>query len=99
MGCKSAILIFLWGLSMNGIVGLDVQVTHANQDPPIVMAKNEKPIDTEKKEDVNPSDQKRPASEPAKPKGTSRLKQAPPKDFVPSEKIPVDQAVDFPADI
>jgi hypothetical protein len=99
MGFKSVILMFLLALSMNGIVSLWGQLMPATQNLPIEMAQNDKPIDTEEKEPVPPPEQKRPVPEPARPKTSTSLKEGPPKDFVPSEKIPADQAVDFPTDI
>ncbi len=41
----------------------------------------------------------KPKSEPVKARSESKVKAPPFKDFVPSEKIAADQAVDFPADI
>lgn len=99
MGCKSVILIFLLALTINGIVSPGGQVMPATQQLPIEMAQNDQPMDTEKKDPVHPPEQKKPTSEPAKPKTTTSLKEGSPKDFVPSEKIPADQAVDFPTDI
>lgn len=91
--------MFLLGFTMNGIVSPEGQVMPAIQNFPIEMAQNDQPLDTEKKDLVHPPEQKKPTSEPAKPKTSTSLKEGSPKDFVPSEKIPADQAVDFPTDI
>ncbi len=99
MGYISATLIFLLGLSMNGIVSPRGQVMPVPQNLPIETAQNDKPVDNEKKDPIHPPEQKQPTSETTKPKTSTELRNGPSKDFVPSEKIPADQAVDFPADI
>ncbi len=113
MGMKSAIKFFLLGFMMNGIFTPGVQVNpdrmgpgrvveqlgNTTQPSYIEMAQTDKTKDAEKNEPVLTPEQKKRTSEPAKPKNTTRLKQGPPKGFVPSEKIPADQAVDFPVDI
>jgi len=63
------------------------------------MAQTVKTEDAEKNETVIVPEQKKRTPEPVKPKNTTRPKEGPPKVFVPSEKIPADQAVDFPTDI
>ena len=50
-------------------------------------------------EQVRPEEEKKPLPETPKPKTEPGKKVWPLKKFVPSEKIPADQAVDFPADI
>ncbi len=113
MGMKSASMFFLLGFMMNGIFTPGVQVNpdrmvpgrvveqlgNTTQQRYIEMAQTDKTKDTEKNEPVLTPEQKKRTSEPAKPKNTTRLKEGPPKGFVPSEKIPADQAVDFPTDI
>jgi hypothetical protein len=53
----------------------------------------------EKQEEAPPEGEKKPLPETPKPKTEPRKERRPLKDFVPSETIPADQAVDFPADI
>ncbi len=113
MGMKSAIMFFLLGFMMNGISipggqvipdrggparGLE-QLGNTIQQIGMGMAQTDKTKDAEKKEPDLAADQKKPTSEPARPKNAIRPKEGPPKGFVPSEKIPADQAVDFPTDI
>ncbi len=50
-------------------------------------------------EKPRPEEEKKPLPEKPKPKTEPAKKEWPLKKFVPSEKIPADQAVDFPADI
>ena len=50
-------------------------------------------------EQTRPEEEKKPLPETPKPKAEPEKKGWPLKKFVPSEKIPADQAVDFPADI
>ena len=50
-------------------------------------------------EQTRPEEEKKPLPETPKPKTEPGKKGWPLKKFVPSEKIPADQAVDFPADI
>jgi hypothetical protein len=50
-------------------------------------------------EQARPEDEKKPLPETPKPKAEPGKKGWPLKKFVPSEKIPADQAVDFPTDI
>jgi hypothetical protein len=113
MGMKSAIKFFLLGFMINGIFTPGVrdiparmvsgsiveQLGNTTQLRYLEMAQTDKTKDAEKNEPVLTPEQKKRTSEPAKPKNTTRLKEGPPKDFVPSEKIPADQAVDFPTDI
>jgi cytochrome c-type biogenesis protein CcmH/NrfG len=53
----------------------------------------------EKQEQARPEEEKKPLPETPRPKAEPKRKGWPLKRFVPSEKIPADQAVDFPADI
>jgi hypothetical protein len=53
----------------------------------------------EEGEQPRPEEEKKPLPETPKPKTEPAKKERPVKKFVPSEKIPADQAVDFPADI
>ena len=53
----------------------------------------------EKREQARPEEEKEPLPETRKPKAEPSKKGSPLKKFVPSEKIPADQAVDFPSDI
>jgi hypothetical protein len=53
----------------------------------------------EKQEQGRPEEEQKPLPETPKPKAEPKRKGWPLKRFVPSEKIPADQAVDFPADI
>ena len=50
-------------------------------------------------EKTRPEEEKKPLPETPKPEPEPERKRWPLKKFVPSEKIPADQAVDFPADI
>jgi hypothetical protein len=53
----------------------------------------------EENEGVSPSERKDSGSKQSKPEFPTPSKETPAKDFVPTEKIPADQAVDFPTDI
>jgi hypothetical protein len=53
----------------------------------------------EKQEQPHPGEEKKSLPETPDSKAEPKRKGAPTKKFVPSEKIPTDQAVDFPADI
>ncbi|UCB50954.1 MAG: hypothetical protein JSW56_08905 [Deltaproteobacteria bacterium] len=53
----------------------------------------------EKQEQARPEEEKKPLPETPKSQAEPKRKKWPLKEFVPSEKIPADQAVDFPADI
>jgi len=53
----------------------------------------------EEKEGVPTRVEEKPQPETPKPKTEPAKKEWPLKKYVPSEKIPADQAVDFPADI
>lgn len=53
----------------------------------------------EKQEQPHPGEEKKSLPETPDSKAEPKRKGAPLKKFVPSEKIPTDQAVDFPADI
>jgi hypothetical protein len=113
MGIKIAIMFFLLGFMMNGIFTLRVQaildrevpesdvqqLLNTSQQRDTETAQNDETKETKKNEPILDSEQKRRTTEPAKPKNTTTQKKGPPKDFVPSEKIPADQAVDFPTDI
>ena len=113
MGMKNASKFFLLGFMMNGILipggrvnparmvpGRVVeQLGNTTQQRNIEMAQTDKNKDAEKKEPILVPEQKKRTTEPAKPKTTTRPKEGPPKVFVPTEKIPADQAVDFPTDI
>ena len=50
-------------------------------------------------EQPRPEEEKKPLPETPKPKTEPEKKESPLRKFVPSDKIPADQAVDFPADI
>ena len=113
IGMKNAIKFFLLGFMMNGIFTPGVQVipdrmvpgsiveelVNTTQQRYIEMAQTDKTKDAEKNEPILVPEQEKRTPEPAKPKNTTRPKEGPPKVFVPSEKIPADQAVDFPTDI
>ena len=79
------------GLGAGQIEGLTPQ-------RPTESAQADKSIETQKKQPAQ-SEQNRKPTEPIEPKPSSQMKEKPPRDFVPSEKIPADQAVDFPTDI
>lgn len=111
MGFNSMIAIFLLGFTMSSIVGpwgrvmTDLAGSGKNpgqlgcnpQPGPMELAQKNNTIEPEKKEPV-PLPQKA-EPEQVEPKTSTGLKEKPSKDFVPSEKIPADQAVDFPTDI
>ena len=108
MGMKSAMVIFLLGFMMNGFFTQGVQVNPEREIPGrevgqlgnttqkryMEVAQTDKAEDEVEKEPILVPEQKKRTTEPAKPKTTTK-----PKVFVPSEKIPADQAVDFPTDI
>jgi hypothetical protein len=56
-------------------------------------------IAEEKQEEARPEEEKKSLPETPKPKAEPGKERRPLKEFVPSETIPADQAVDFPADI
>jgi hypothetical protein len=113
MGMKSAIMFILLGFMINGIFIPGVRVNpereisergveqrgNTSQKHYIEVAQTDKTKEAENKEPNLVPDQEKRTTEPAKPKTTTRPKENPPKVFVPSEKIPADQAVDFPTDI
>jgi len=113
MGMKSAIMFILLGFMINGISIPGVRVNpegdlsgrgveqrgHTSQQRYVEVAQTDKTKEVEKKEPILVPDQEKRTTEPAKPKTTTRPKEGSPKVFVPSEKIPADQAVDFPTDI
>ena len=106
-------LTFMLGLSIGaglcmGVLSIafcDVSVNSAlqngmaSQQVPFKIAENEGIVAKEKKDQARPLEQKKLPPATDKPKAVSREKTAPPKKFVPSQKIRADQAVDFPADI
>ena len=78
----------------------DTQKTHITHMVSLENARNEGATATEKEEPVLPLDQKEPSSGSDIPEADTGVRGgAPRQEFVPSEKIPADQAVDFPADI
>ena len=114
MQSKRLLLIVLLGLSVPVTVGLavgDTAIQHGNvsekttmQDgntiPQVALkigSSGETTAPNEKEPSRSP-EQKKSASEPDKSKAED-AQAAPLKDFVPSEKIAADNAVDFPADI
>jgi len=113
MGMNSAIMVFLLGFMMNGIFTQGVQVNPEREIPGrqveqlgnttqkryMEVAQTDKAEDEVKKEPILVPEQKKRTTEPAKTKTTTKAKKGLPKVFVPSEKIPADQAVDFPTDI
>ena len=113
MGMKSAMVVFLLGFMMNGFFTQGVQVNPEREIPGrqveqpgnttqklyMEVAQTEKAEDEEKKGPILVPEQKKQTTEPAEPETTSKPQEGLPKVFVPSEKIPADQAVDFPTDI
>jgi hypothetical protein len=113
MGMKSIMMVFLLGFMMNGILAQGVQASPDREIPGrevgqpgnmtqkfnIEVAQTDKAEDEIEKESILVPEQKKRTTEPAKPKTTTKPKQGLPKVFFPSEKIPADQAVDFPTDI
>jgi hypothetical protein len=111
MECKLAIVILL-GLTVSSLAGLRdrtvlslpapgmraEQIESLTPPPPMELAQADKSIETQKEQSARP-EQKNAPTEPIEPKPANRLKEKPPREFVPSEKIPADQAVDFPTDI
>ncbi len=69
------------------------------QQVPLKIPEKSGIVAKEKKDQTWPLEHKKMTPATGKPKGVSRAKTAPPKKFVPSQKIRADQAVDFPADI
>ena len=97
---KRAIICFLLGLVMDGTVTLTPrQYLNRTQSLSIEIVQNDRAKDAKRKEPVPSTEDQKRESEPARPKKTTRQTEAPPKNFVPTEKIPADQAVDFPTDI
>ena len=113
MNFKNARSIFLLGLGIIGVLCMGelneaicgMLVENTNQDgrfahqlalkAPLI----EETIPDEKKEPARPREQKNTKPTVEKPQDMKKGKAGPLKKFVPSEKIPADQAVDFPADI
>ena len=107
-----AIMVFLLGFTLNGNAGPMNQVMVALAFPegrtlqletgtrqrPMETAQRDRPIEDEREEARQP-EKKETESEAATPKPSIEPKEGPPRDFVPTEKIPADQAVDFPTDI
>lgn len=87
--------------SLKGLNGPLIQHVESNQHAGIYLAQNDpkKPSDTVTADDFSKGKKKTTPSEtPTKDKNAQkRTKQMKP--FVPSEKIPADQEVDFPYDI
>ena len=104
MGSMNTTMILLVGLTMSIIVGPQGSGMRAGliggliRQSPVALAQTEKSIETKKEQPAEPEPNNTPA-EPIEPRPSDRLKEKPPRDFVPSEKIPADQAVDFPTDI
>ena len=112
MGLINTTMIILVGLTMGSLVGPRDRAVLGLPRPgmragriegltsqrPMKLAQADKSIETQKEQPVQ-SEQKNMSTEPIEPKPSNRMKEKPPKDFVPSEKIPADQAVDFPTDI
>lgn len=97
---KHAIIYFLLGYVMNGTFTLGPeQYSDPTQSPSIEIAQIDRTEDAEGNKPVISTEDKKRESEPAKPKKATRESDASPKNFVPTEKIPADQAVDFPTDI
>jgi len=84
------------GLSRPGIRA--GQIEGFTPQRPMESAQADKSIETREKKPVQ-SEQKNIPTEPIEPKPSNRMEERPPRNFVPSEKIPADQAVDFPTDI
>ena len=93
--CMGALSIGFCDVLVNSAVqnGMD------EQQVSFKIAKNEGIVAKEKNDQTRSLEQKKLTPATDKPKNVSRVKTAPPKKFVPSEKIRADQAVDFPADI
>lgn len=106
------IILFLLGVTLNGIPGLGDQVIVALESPeertfqsesrtrqrPVETAQRDEPTGDKREEALQPEKKESP-SKAASPKPSTEPKKGPPRDFVPTEKIPADQAVDFPTDI
>ena len=97
---KHAIIFVLLGYVMNGIFTLGPeQYLDPTQSPSIEIAQIDRTEDAERNKPALPTEDKKRESEPAKPKKATGQTDGSPKNFVPTEKIPADQAVDFPTDI
>ena len=100
----SGMIIILIGLTMGSLAGPPRpgmgagQIESLTPQPPMELAQADKSIETQKEQPAQ-SKQKNAPTEPVEPKPSDRLKEKPPRDFVPSEKIPAGQVVDFPTDI
>jgi hypothetical protein len=111
MGCKSTIIILV-GLTIGSLMGSTDgavfvlpgagmkagQIEGLTPQRYMQLAQADKSIETQKEQPAQ-SEQKNAPTGPIEPKPSKRLKEKPPRDFVPSEKIPADQAVDLPTDI
>jgi len=105
-------MFFLFGVTLNGVpthgdrvmVALELPVKGIEEmenrapERPMDTVQRDEPIEDEREEARRP-EKKEATPEAASPKPSNRSKKGPPKDFVPTEKIPADQAVDFPTDI
>ena len=100
MGMKYAIICLMLGFMMKGIFTSGAeQYLNTTQHLYIELAQTDKIKDEEKKEPVLTTEEEKSETKPAKPEKATRQQSEPLKDFVPTEKIPADQAVDFPTDI
>jgi hypothetical protein len=92
-----------WGLPetvfSHASFGETAQSGKAGQQLSLKVPQSEGFAAEEKQEQSRPGEEKKPLPDAPKPKAEPERKGTPPKKFVPSEKIPADQAVDFPADI
>ena len=113
MNMRSFMLIILLSLMINASLCFGSEYTRIqnitratatqNTNTPQVVSpeigKNGETIATEEEEPISLPKREKPTSERDKPGTTPGPKRAPLRGFVPSERIPADQAVDFPADI
>ena len=101
LGLAISSAVGAWDQVAPGLPGLGTragQTERLTQKTPGELAPTDKPVETKKEQPAQPEQKKAP-TEPIEPNPSDRLKEKPPRDFVPSEKIPADQAVDFPTDI
>ena len=76
-----------------------VQNVKTGQQLSLKVPQSEGFIAEEKQEEARPEEEKKSLPETPMPKADPGKERRPLKEFVPSETIPADQAVDFPADI
>lgn len=105
--------VLLWGLTLSASLYWPIPGVASTQTPDkeptwsvkatqqlsLKVPQREGFVAEEKQEQAHPGEEKKSLPETPDSKAEPKGKGTPMKKFVPSEKIPADQAVDFPADI